>query len=479
MASQHLQRSDIRPAVEAAMADQPVVDMHTHVYPPAFGTPVPNATGKTDPDGPDAVGRRRAGDLSLPDRRGLSRRAPDKLPYEAVLEDEQDTSRPTTSGSTSSSSARRSPRPAAASSPTLQQLGLDPAPSGLPRLRRYFAEQDPDRYIDRVMELARHRIDHDDQRRLRRQRAAALARRSRRSHDPRFSAVLRIDPLLRDWPAAAAETSRSGATASAANGATHTVAEARRFLTRLDRPDAGHLPGREPAARVPLSGRRRRGERAGQTVLERVILPVCAERGLPFAMMIGSRLRVNPGLREAGDMGGKADVASVTNLCLRLPRQQVLRHHAGPREPARAGRGRPEIRQPDGFRLLVVPEQPVARSRRSPGCGVELLGTSFIPQHSDARILDQLIYKWDHSRRQIGRVLTEKYEDLLDAGWPLSRSDVERDVRLLLRDNFLDFLGWRLRPVRPHSWGRDHTDQEKNWSDFSPLSPERHWYRPK
>lgn len=71
---------------------------------------------------------------------------------------------------------------------------------------------------------------------------------------------------------------------------------------------------------------------------------------------------------------------------------------------------------------------------------VELLGTSFIPQHSDARILDQLLYKWDHSRAVIGKVLVDKYEDLVRAGWPLTRAEVERDVRLLLRDNFEEFL---------------------------------------
>ena len=31
----------------------------------------------------------------------------------------------------------------------------------------------------------------------------------------------------------------------------------------------------------------------------------------------------------------------------------------------------------------------------------ELLGQSFIPQHSDARVLEQLIYKWKHARKQI------------------------------------------------------------------------------
>ena len=43
------------PAIESivtrALAEQPVVDMHTHLYPPSFGTPVPNASGKVDPTG--------------------------------------------------------------------------------------------------------------------------------------------------------------------------------------------------------------------------------------------------------------------------------------------------------------------------------------------------------------------------------------------------------------------------------------------
>jgi len=71
---------------------------------------------------------------------------------------------------------------------------------------------------------------------------------------------------------------------------------------------------------------------------------------------------------------------------------------------------------------------------------LELLGTSFIPQHSDARILDQLIYKWDHSHRIIGKVLIAKYSDLLQTGWKLTKSQIQRDARLFLRDNFVEFL---------------------------------------
>ena len=71
---------------------------------------------------------------------------------------------------------------------------------------------------------------------------------------------------------------------------------------------------------------------------------------------------------------------------------------------------------------------------------IELLGTSFIPQHSDARMLDQLIYKWDHSRRIIAKVLADKYAETLDTGRRVYESDITRDVRLMFRDNFLEFV---------------------------------------
>ena len=71
---------------------------------------------------------------------------------------------------------------------------------------------------------------------------------------------------------------------------------------------------------------------------------------------------------------------------------------------------------------------------------VELLGTSFIPQHSDARVLEQLIYKWDHSRDLIATVLTDKYSDLAAAGWQASESEIRRDVRQYFQQNLIEFL---------------------------------------
>ena len=72
---------------------------------------------------------------------------------------------------------------------------------------------------------------------------------------------------------------------------------------------------------------------------------------------------------------------------------------------------------------------------------LELLGTMFVPQHSDARVLDQLIYKWEHSRRVIAKVLVDKYADLTLSGYTVTAKLVQRDVASLLRDNYREFVG--------------------------------------
>ena len=46
-----LQRDQIFSTVRQALADQPVTDLHTHLYAPGFGTPVGNRSGHTDPSG--------------------------------------------------------------------------------------------------------------------------------------------------------------------------------------------------------------------------------------------------------------------------------------------------------------------------------------------------------------------------------------------------------------------------------------------
>ena len=72
---------------------------------------------------------------------------------------------------------------------------------------------------------------------------------------------------------------------------------------------------------------------------------------------------------------------------------------------------------------------------------LELIGLSVTPQHSDCRVLDQLVYKWKHSRGILAKVLADKYEDLGATGWEPTRAEIERDVRDLFGGALETFLG--------------------------------------
>ena len=72
---------------------------------------------------------------------------------------------------------------------------------------------------------------------------------------------------------------------------------------------------------------------------------------------------------------------------------------------------------------------------------LELSGPSFIPQHSDARVLEHLIYKWKHSRAVIADSLSETYARLLTSGRAVTRYEIERDVKRMFSGNFKQCVG--------------------------------------
>ena len=432
-----LQQHEIASAVERALDSQPIVDMHTHLYPPGFGTPVPNRSGQAD-----AAGLLLWGVDELVTYHYLVaevyRVVPaTKLPYEDFwkMSKQQQADhiwKHLFIEHTPISEACRGVLT------TLKLLGLDPNEKSLAPYRKFFAKQDPSEYIDRVMELSHvssitmTNPVFDDNERGRWLKNPSVA------NDPRFKAVLRIDPLLRNWPLAAQLLSEWGYHVSEEIGQSG-IEEVRRFLREwIDKQKAIYLAVSLPPDFRHPSVENNPVPRAGQTILEQAILPVCAERGLPFAMMIGSRLRVNPALGDAGDMLAKSDVTAVTNLCQAFPKNKffvTMLARENQHELCVAARKFGNLMVFGCWWFLNNPSliDEIERMR------LELLGTSFIPQHSDARILDQLIYKWDHSRRIIGNVLAEKYRDLADTGWRVTSEAIERDVRLLLADNFREF----------------------------------------
>ncbi|GIQ68834.1 glucuronate isomerase [Xylanibacillus composti] len=315
----------------------------------------------------------------------------------------------------------------------LHTMGLDVGSRDLNEYRKQWASRTPQQQIDAVFQLAGIRdvvmtndpFDPNER---------ELWLDGRGKEDPRFHAALRVDPLLNNWDTAVPELHRMGYQVEAA-WTDQTIKETQRFLRDwVQRMDALYMAVSMPGDfRYPIEDHRAR-------MIDEVMIPACQELGIPFALMIGVRRQVNPELRLAGDMSMLSDVSSVEALCRKYPQQKFLvtmLARENQHELAVLARKFRNLMVFGCWWFLnigsIVKEMTAFR--------VELLGTSMIPQHSDARILEQLIYKWGHSREIIASVLTEKYSRLQRVGWTASREEIKRDVEDLLGNNFWRFVG--------------------------------------
>jgi len=148
---------------------------------------------------------------------------------------------------------------------------------------------------------------------------------------------------------------------------------------------------------------------------------------------------VNPQLRDGGDMVGRADIESVTNLCRAFPKNRffvTMLARENQHELCVTARKFGNLMIFGCWWFLNNPSliEEMTRMR------MELLGPTFIPQHSDARVLDQLLYKWDHSRKIIGKVLTDKFDEMRLTGRVPMKDEVKRTVKDFLSGNFQRFL---------------------------------------
>lgn len=425
--------------VSDVVKSQPIVDMHTHTYPVTFGTPVANKTGKTDPTGLLLWGIDELLTYHYLVAEVYRIVPASKLPYDQFW---KMTKQQQSDHIWKHVFIERTPISEACRGvlTTLTKLGLDPSDKDLNKWRKWTSEQDPNQYIDKVMQIANvqkitmtNPVFDDNER-------ARWLKDPNVGVDSRFSAVLRIDPILRNFPVAAGKIAGWGYSGVSTELNDATIEGCKKFLRDwIDKQKAIYLAvSLPPDFRFPAN-QNDPIAKAGQTMLEKVVLPVCAERGLPFAMMIGSRLQVNPSLGDAGDMVGYSDVQSVVNLCREFPKNKffvTMLARENQHELAVAARKFGNLMLFGCWWFLNNPSliDELTRMR------MELLGTSFIPQHSDARVLDQLIYKWDHSRALISNVLVDKYADAMRAGWKLTKEEIQRDVRGFLKENFENFL---------------------------------------
>lgn len=314
----------------------------------------------------------------------------------------------------------------------LNRLGLDVSSKNLTEYRKWFASQTPSQQVDRVLKLANVKsvvMTNDALDPVEREHWA----KGEASADPRFKGVLRIDPLIYGWPAVAKTLSGFGYEVDDDLGS-RSQAEIRRFLGEwIEKMKALYVAvSLTPDWRYP-------DDSPGTTVIQNCILPVCRERNVPFAVMIGVRRQVNPSLKLAGDSLGKSDIASLDRMVGENPQNKfmcTMLSRENQHELAVTARKHRNLFLFGCWWFLNNPSliEEITRMR------MELLGEAFVPQHSDCRILEQLLYKWDHSRAIIAKVMTDKFVDLAHSGWPVTQQEVQRTAKCYLAKNFEDFL---------------------------------------
>ena len=175
-------------------------------------------------------------------------------------------------------------------------------------------------------------------------------------------------------------------------------------------------------------------------LLREVVLPTAKEHHLPMTLMVGVRRGVNPVLREAGDGLGKADVSAIERLCAEYPEVRFLvtfLSRENQHELCVAARKFRNLMPFGCWWFLNNPSIVLEITRER----LELLGQSFIPQHSDARVLEQLIYKWKHARKEIADALSDSYEQLLNSGRAVAPQEISRDVTRMFSGNFNEWVG--------------------------------------
>jgi len=313
----------------------------------------------------------------------------------------------------------------------LNKLGLDVKKRDLPKIRKWFAAQKPAAYTTKCMELAGvHTIcmtnsPFDDLERPVWEKGF--------KRDSRFTSALRIDPLILAWPQTAPKLKAWGYDVTT-ELTDKTISEVRRFLADWAKKiNALYVM-------VSLDYRYSYPDSSPTTkLIDQAILPFCRETGLAFALMPGVKRDVNPLLRLAGDALGRADLDAYERLIGPNPDVKFTMTVLSRENQHQACVMARKFRNLHIFGCWWFTNNPVIIEDMT-RMRLELLGLSVTPQHSDARVLDQIIYKWTHSRAIIGKVLKDKYTDLVATGWTVTEDEITRDVKNLFGGAFEAFL---------------------------------------
>ena len=310
----------------------------------------------------------------------------------------------------------------------MEALGLDPNAPNLNQARQFYADCDAHEIQQRCLEIAGVRRIVGTQDVFNDQERDYYVN---GEWDPKYLSGFRLDELVLHYPRAVAKLKAWGYAVEDDPTQSTTAAEIRRFL--VDWHDRLHDVVYAACSFPPLCQVHDLSRQEG-AILHHSVLPVLKDLKVPFFMMPGPIRQLKPTWRDAGDGVGFADI---------LPYQHLLRRH-----PENAFFITPlhNANQYDASVLTCHNDNCMVIGHwwfnYHPGLveqdlrmRLEMTGDRFIPFNSDARVLENLIPKWSRFRTILAKVMSEKYQDLHDAGRRISRAGIAQTLQTLFDPN--------------------------------------------
>jgi len=313
----------------------------------------------------------------------------------------------------------------------LNELEIDTTHRNLNSIRSWFKAQDLGLHVEKCLKISG--VDEVYMTNSPFDPSETLAWHHCQERSPKFKAGLRIDDLLLNWNSTIPFLSRAGYRVTVGLS-DRTIGEVRRFLSDCTQ----HFRAEYVMVSLP-PGFRFPDQSEVSSLLTKAVLPHCADRDLPIAMMPGVRRGVNPQLRLAGDGVGLSDLQSISNMASSYPKVKFLATvlaRENQHELCVLARKFRNLHIFGCWWFLNTPSlvEEITSMR------MELLGSSFTAQHSDARVLEQLIYKWKHFKNVLHPVISRQYQGLADTGFAPTRLSIQKDVEALLGGSFKKFL---------------------------------------
>jgi hypothetical protein len=161
--------------------------------------------------------------------------------------------------------------------------------------------------------------------------------------------------------------------------------------------------------------------------LEKYIFSIAKQYNIPISLMIGVKRGVNKEYKLAGDAVVKYDISNLEEILLENKDVRfcvTMLSRENQYELTVLSRKFQNLMLFGNWWFLNsdIFINEITRMR------MNLLGTSFVPQHSDARVLEHLIYKWKHTNKIFIDILFDYFKSLMDNNYNLTEELIETTI---------------------------------------------------